>query len=217
LKAFRAKGIVTSVVEGLPSPTRPSPEAFRPRVPMRYFEHNDIIVPRKHLDEWTKWAIVVDSVDGDGTIHAFPRGGGFGLIINPVKVEEYDFIKVPQEKLENPAWKAVDVYADWVNKTYRVWSTGENWNGWAIPFFEFDEAMKYSKASLKTKHVAPTIYDPKQDAFITTFEDQPDEPQVEQATEVYIRGRGPMKLYPLGGGWTWQFIDKEKRKGKGKG
>lgn len=176
---------------------------------MRNFDHNDIIVPRMHLDEWTKWAIVVDKVDPDGTIHAFPRGGGFGLLINPRKVEEYDFIRVPEGNLRNPGWSLIRVYAEWVDKKYWVWSTGENWNGWAVPYFELKEALKYARHSQTIKGASPTVYDEARDAFVTQLEGE-DEPQVEGPTTIQVPERGEIKVYPLGGGWTWSFVNEKK-------
>lgn len=167
---------------------------------MRDFEHNDVLVPRKHLREWMKYAIIVDEVAGDGTLYAFAMGGGFRLRFDPVRVETYDFIKVPQDKLENPGWYSTDVYAEWTDKNYRVWTTGKLWNGWAMPFFEFEEALRYAK------DVDNTVYDAKRDAFVTTHEGSDDEPEVDGATIIHVRGRrDPIKVYPIGAGsWTWE-------------
>jgi hypothetical protein len=179
---------------------------------MRNFEHNAIIVPRAHLNEWVDWALVVDKVDPDGTIHAFPRGGGFHMIINPTKVEQYDFITVPKEKLENPGWSLIPVYAEWTDKKYKVWSTGENWNGWAVPYFELNEALKYAKHTQTIRGASPTVYDKARDVFVTTLENE-DEPQVEGPVTINVPGRGEIKVYPLGNGWTWSFVREKKGRG----
>jgi hypothetical protein len=147
-----------------------------------------------------KYAIIVDEVAGDGTIYAFPMGGGFRLRFDPIAVETYDFIKVPQDKLDNPGWHSTDVYAEWTDKNYRAWTTGKVWNGWQMPYFEFDEAMRYAQDA------GNTVYDPKRDAFVTTHEGSDDEPEVDGATIIHVRGRrDPIKVYPIGtGSWTWE-------------
>lgn len=174
---------------------------------MRDFQPGDIIVPRKYLREWTNSAVVVDEVGGDGTVYAFRFGyAGFRLRYSPVDVEKFDFIKVPKDKLNNPGWKSIDVFAEWIEKSYKAWSTGQHWNGWEIPYFEFEEAMKYAKDA------GNTVYDPERDAFITTHEGSDDPPDVDEATIILVRGRGPLKVYSIGGGsWTWSLAPEEER------
>lgn len=136
-------------------------------------------------------------MDADGTVHAYPLGGGFHYIFDPIKVETYDFIKVPAKLLHNPNWRATDFYAEWLEKKYRGWTTGQRWNGWAMPFFEFEEATKYAKDS------GNTVYDPARDAFVTKREDL-DEEEVDEATVILVKGRGALKVYPIGAGsWIW--------------
>jgi len=171
---------------------------------MRHFEPDDIIAPRKELKDWLKWALRVDRVDGDGTLHAFPLGGGFAYIINPMKVEEYDFVKVPAKLLNDPKWRSADVYAEWFDKKYRAWLTGQKWNGWAMPYFEFEEAMKYATDSqAEGTGAGHTAYDPVRDAFVTT-RDEGEADEVDEATVILVKGRGAIKVYPIGAGsWTW--------------
>lgn len=164
---------------------------------MRHFETGDIIAPREHLRDWLKWALMVESVDGDGTIHAAPLGGGFIYIFDPIKTENLDLVKVPAKLLNNPNWKSVEFDAEWLNKKYRGWSTGQRWNGWAMPYFEFDEAMRYANDS------GNTTFDPARDAFVSILQGD-DEEQVDEATVILVKGRGAIKVYPIGAGsWTW--------------
>ncbi len=204
LKARRAKAIVKPVAKSPFSPTG-LPYGLPP-VPgrMRHFEPDDIIAPREHLKDWLPWALRVVSQEGDGSLQAAPLGGGPVYIINPMKVEEYDFVKVPAKLLNNPKWKSVEVYAEWFEKKYRAWVTGQKWNGWAMPFFEFDEAMKYATDSQKEGTGAGmTQYDPARDAFVT-LRDDPEETEVDEATVILVKGRGALKVYPIGAGsWTW--------------
>lgn len=165
---------------------------------MREFEPHDIIAPRAHLKEWTQWGLVVHSIAGDGTIYAFPFGGGPEYEFDPVRVEEHDFVKVPRKLLYDPDWYQAEFTADWLDgRKYRGWTTGLRWNGWAMPYFEFDEAMRYAMDSGNTR------YDPEKDAFVTTFEGQ-DEPEIDEATVILVKDRGPFMVYPIGAGsWTW--------------
>ena len=170
---------------------------------MRYFERSDIIAPKDKLRDWINWALVVDKVDGDGTIHAAPMGGGFVYRFDPVKVETYDFVKVPAKLLKTPNWYSTRFYAEWLEKSYHGWSTGQRWNGWAMPHFEFEEAIRYANDAGNTK------YDPEKDAFVTTLEGE-DEPQIDEATIIIVRGRGPIVVYPIGAGsWTWSEREEE--------
>lgn len=176
---------------------------------MRSFEPGDIIVSRAHLKDWLKWALRVDSVDGDGTVRAYLLGGGFEYEIDPVKVEKYDFVKVPAKLLNNASWKSEEFFAEWFEKKYRGWSSGQRWNGWAMPYFEFDEAMKYSQDSEKlgAGFDAVTLYDPARDAFVTRKEDGD---EVDEATVILVKGRGALKVYPIGtGSWTWSIAPEE--------
>jgi hypothetical protein len=170
----------------------------------RYFHPEDVIVPRDKLKDWISWALVVHQVDGDGTLHVFPLGGGPEYLFDPVKVETFDFIKVPPERLENPGWYSADFYAEWLDKKYRGWTNGRRWNGWAMPYFELEEAQRYAKDS------GNTTYDEARDAFVTIQEGH-DEPEVDEPTMIKIRGRrDPVKVYPIGAGaWIWSEAGEE--------
>jgi hypothetical protein len=170
---------------------------------MRHFDPGDIIAPKEHLKDWLQWALRVDRMEA-GTLHAFPLSGGFEYAFDPISVERYDFVKVPAKLLNNPNWKATDFYAEWFDKKYRGWSSGQRWNGWAMPFFEFDEAMRYAKDSQEGGDgPGSTRYDPARDAFVTQRDD-PDETEVDEATVILVKGRGALKVYGIGAGsWTW--------------
>lgn len=180
-------------------------------MPERDFESGDIIVPREHLKDWLPWALRVDRMEA-GTVYAFPLGGGFGYSFDPIAVEKYDFVKVPAKLLHSPRWRATDFYAEWFDKSYRGWTTGQRWNGWAMPFFEFDEAMRYAKDSQESAGdtgASSTHYDPQRDAFVTHREDF-DEDEVDEATVILVKGRGALKVYPIGAGsWTWSERQEE--------
>lgn len=183
---------------------------------MRDFEPGDIIAPREHLKDWQDgWALVVSRMEGDGTLYAGEFGGNLVRKFDPISVERFDFVKIPKELLDNPKWHEADFYAEWFDKRYHGWSNGVTWNGWAIPFFEFDEAMKYAKDSQKEgAGVGATTYDPEKDAFVTTRDD-PDENEIDEATTIDVEGRGPIKVYSIGGSsWTWTEKKKKGRRGR---
>jgi hypothetical protein len=170
---------------------------------MRHFESGDIITPKEHLKDWLKWALRVDSIEGDGTIQAFPLGGGLVYTFGPISVEKFDFVKVPQKLLNSPNWKSVEFFAEWLDKKYRGWSNGLKWNGWAMPYFEFDEAMRYASDTNNTR------FDPLKDAFVTKREDDGEE-EIDEATVILVKGRGALKVYPIGAGsWTWSLAREE--------
>jgi hypothetical protein len=162
------------------------------------FERYDIIAPREHLEEWTTWGLVVEEVRPNGSIVAYRLGGGFNRVFSLEKIGFYDFVKVPDRLLENPTWYTGKFYAEWIDKTYRGWTTGAKWNGWAVPYFEFDEALRYANDSGNTR------YDQEKDAFVTIIEGQEDDPEIDAGTIISVPDRGDVVVYPIGAGsWTW--------------
>jgi hypothetical protein len=164
------------------------------------FVEGDVIVPRAHLRNWIEWGLVVDEVRATGAIVAHPAGGGFEFRFSPERSAIYDFVKVPEDLLRNPTWYSAEFYAEWIEKAYVGWTTGERWNGWATPHFEFDEAMRYARDAGNTR------YDRLGHAFITDIEGW-DEPEIDQALVITVPDRGRLTVYPIGSGsWTWSEV-----------
>jgi hypothetical protein len=169
---------------------------------MRHFEPGDIIAPADQIKNWIDVALVVNEVDGDGTIRASALGGGLVYEFGPLDL--YKFVKVPKKLLNDPQWRSAEFYLgdepdDW-GGVYRGWTTGQRWNGWAMPHFEFEEAMRFANAS---PGEAKTTYDREKDAFVTVMDGE-EEPYVDEGDIIIVRGRGPLVVYPVGAGnWTW--------------
>lgn len=91
--------------------------------------------------------------------------------------------------------------ADWMNGTLPGYTDGKTWNGWAMPFFEFETAKKILADMGEDESVLR--YDPDQDAFIYTNHYWPDEPNIYGSSFIEIEGR-TLKVYGLGAGfWCW--------------
>jgi hypothetical protein len=175
---------------------------------MPSFEPGDIIAPADKLKDWIEFALRVDSVEPGGDITAYDLGGGRGYRFDLMDQIRYDFVKVPNKLQHSPNWHSGDFYVmDEPDDSYRGWWNGQRWNGWAMPHFEFEEAMRFANDSPKE---ARTTYDKEQDAFVTLM-DGDDEPYVDEGTVILVRGRGPLLVYPIGAGsWTWtERTDKE--------
>ncbi len=104
---------------------------------------------------------------------------------------------------------------------------GDNWNGWAVPYFTKEQGMKvidtYGRTQLddpKVKGDLRAKYNPQRDAFIVAAhleEPQPDpdelnpeakgidQPEVFEAEEVTMPSGKKSKLYSIGGySWVWE-------------
>lgn len=78
------------------------------------------------------------------------------------------------------------------------YSSEENWNGWACPAFEKEEALKIVEAQNRINKDS-AFYDEKKDAFV--FKSTADE-EIEIYSAEITDGR---KLYPIGSGnWIWE-------------
>lgn len=79
------------------------------------------------------------------------------------------------------------------------YSIGENWNGWACPYFTFEEAIRIADAHEKILNVKITYKD-SDDMFILNPIDE-----VEEYASILIAGK---KLYPMGSfSWIWEEVE----------
>ena len=79
---------------------------------------------------------------------------------------------------------------------FEGFTDGEDWNGWACPYFPFETAQKIVAA-----HDPKTArYDEENDQFIFTVGDE---------EEVYPAvSENDRKLYPIGNGsWIWEISE----------
>lgn len=91
----------------------------------------------------------------------------------------------------------IDVFP---GQQFEGFSNGESWNGWACPYFTFEEGQKILQAHNSGE--AKGWFDDRGDQFV--FEIQ-DEKEVCPAVE-----ENGVKLYPIGSGsWIWEEINDE--------
>ncbi len=90
--------------------------------------------------------------------------------------------------------------------TFEGWTDGSDWNGWATPMFEYDEALRlvveYNTHPLgsTTKAWFDAVHD--QFCFVTEREA---EPECYSSVATNMQGR-EVRLYPIGTRvWIWEL------------
>ena len=84
------------------------------------------------------------------------------------------------------------------NVEFAGYTTGEEWNGWAQPYFDFEQASRIVEAHRTAGERA--WYDEGQDAFSFEMGDE-----VDTFPSKFIEGQ---KLYPVGAGcWIWEELE----------
>jgi hypothetical protein len=147
---------------------------------------------------------VIRDTDEDGLVYFYPFGGGFTYKVP--SSEFFERFRHYDPVLDAIRWHAVRVTGDWVEATesgpdsYAAYSTLEPWNGWAVPYFPLDEAIKIAA-------MAPELeYDKDNDLFILTSEDE-DEPERFTATTITCDGKD-ITVYGIGAGsWCWELVE----------
>jgi hypothetical protein len=86
------------------------------------------------------------------------------------------------------------------NQKFQGFTSGETWNGWACPYFTFEEAKKIVDAqNANSDHSAH--YDESNDTFVFSFSDD----EKEGYSAENIDGE---KLYGIGcGSWIWAEVE----------
>lgn len=89
------------------------------------------------------------------------------------------------------------------DKIFEGYTQGEEWNGWACPYFTFEQAQKVVEAFNEGERFegdkVEARYDAEQDAFCFFFESSGES---EDFSALTVDGR---KLYPIGSGcWIWE-------------
>ncbi len=101
----------------------------------------------------------------------------------------------------NTSFVAAQVTADWLDRNYPCFHAGEDWNGWAVPYFDFPTAMFMCEDKENNLQ-----YNEEKDAFVWTDENN-EEP--EEFTPVAILVDGvEVKTYPIGASiWCWDIVE----------
>lgn len=89
-------------------------------------------------------------------------------------------------------------------QTFSGYTLGEEWNGWACPYFTFEQANKLLETyrSMKTYEGKPlrAYYYSNTDKFCFEVDSHED---IQEFSPVEVEGK---KLYPIGSGdWIWQI------------
>jgi hypothetical protein len=100
------------------------------------------------------------------------------------------------EKAIRAAKFSLDTYG---HQEFDGFTLHEDWNGWACPYFTYDQACLLVEAH--RAHGWEARYDSQNDAFVFSFEhDGQDTPDSFPSITI-----GERKLYPIGTfGWIWE-------------
>lgn len=90
---------------------------------------------------------------------------------------------------------------------YRGYTKGDDWNGWATPYFEFEVAIQVAKDSSRLNDGTRVTYDESRDAFLYEDAAYPDEPVSFEAITIGVEDQ-EKKVYPVGTYyWTWEVAE----------
>lgn len=171
---------------------------------MSAFAKGQVIVGMDY--KYPEGALNVDDVKPDGTVVAFPIGGGFQMSFRPEALEKNRFRVVAQAEIEAVSYKAGKFVIDcWEGKTFEGWASGVPWNGWAQAYFPLKAAKRIM--GLCNKGVGgKASYKAGTDTF-TFVSEHEDEPMTCKGTKL---PGVPETVYPIGtGSWTWSRVPDE--------
>jgi hypothetical protein len=158
------------------------------------FSMGDILVPK--AKQFPEGALVVDGHDDVGRLLAHPLGGGFQLTLKAGT--EARFRVADGSERERALFRQAKFSLMDSAEHFTGWTNGENWNGWAMPHFEFAEAQRLI-AWLKT---SAGRYDVARDVFLTFNMD--DEEEMWPGCSISISDGSSIKVYGIGAGcWCW--------------
>lgn len=131
-----------------------------------------------------------------------PQGGGF---VYKVGLEDFAANFTPATI---PPYAPALVSGDWFDglEVADCYSNGRRWNGWGMPMFTYEQALKLIST-------CPTLtYDARLDAFVlpaetgeATVDAESDPDDVFAATYIDVAGVRT-KVYPIGSGsWCWSM------------
>lgn len=162
------------------------------------FTQGEILVP--HDAQFPDGAVVVDGYDEGGRLLAHPFGRGFQ---HAFATEATSHFRVADEGERGRALFRQARFSLMDSEDHFTgWANGENWNGWAMPHFEFVEAQRLI-AWLKDDKAR---YDAERDAFVTQSQDGEEELWAAQA--IAITDGSSIKVHPIGAGsWCWDAVE----------
>ena len=142
--------------------------------------------------------LVVHQHDQDGSLRAYPLGGGFELTIPARDVARFSVVTKDEA---TPIYRKARFSLDGLNDIeFEGWTADRLWNGWAMPCFEMQQAMEL--AGLLEEQLR---YDPAQDAFIGS---SGDEEEIWPCQLIDLPDGGQVKVYAIGAGsWMWDTVE----------
>lgn len=146
-------------------------------------------------------------VNWDDPSRGAALGGGFVFKLETL-FKECDFHIATEEEMR-PKWRESGFsIEDTEGFPIRGWTADKRWNGWAMPMFEFKEAMQITKL-LGLKDVLGY------EDFISHSD--PEYIEENEGVELWeaediMTPRGVVRVYPVGtGSWIWSEEDDEER------
>lgn len=132
------------------------------------------------------------------TVEFSNQGGGF---LRTMRRADFEKRLV---QTDTPPYEPVTIVAEWLDDDARLpaYSNGLLWNGWEMPYFEKDTA-------LRLMGMMPGIrYDEKRDAFIARDENA-DEDDIYGKVSILV-GDKTVDTYAIGAGsWCWESPEGE--------
>jgi hypothetical protein len=135
---------------------------------------------------------------GIDTVEYHNQGGGYGRTMPRADFEKQ------YAPAEEPSYAPVTITAEWLDDDARLpaYSNGLVWNGWAVPHFEKDAAMRLIEMMPGMR------YDAERDAFISRDEGYDEDDVYEKVT--ILVGDKSVDTYPIGAGsWCWETAQEE--------
>ncbi|MBK4737923.1 hypothetical protein [Noviherbaspirillum pedocola] len=131
--------------------------------------------------------------EADGRINIWPQGGGFSGMLS---AEEF---AAQFEVAPPPVMRRGTVTADFLDdgQVFSCYSDGSRWNGWGMPLFDKDTALKVAEA------IPGITFNEATGVFVVQFEGE--EPEEHHPQTIVCDGQ-PVVVYQIGGGWTWDQV-----------
>jgi hypothetical protein len=137
--------------------------------------------------------------DDQSIVEFYPQGGGFVRALPRIV---FDAAYKPETI--GRGFSRVLAHGDWnEGAEYVAYSDGDRWNGWSMPYFEFETAMQIITEMNESAGIVELKYDAGTDSFIYENEDWPDEPEIYGSRIIECDGE-TVKVYGVGAGsWCW--------------
>jgi hypothetical protein len=163
------------------------------------FKPNQVIV-REDLD-YPQGALVVHGYAEDGSLLAFPKGGGVQFTVPPEDVPRFSVVS---EMEKTPVYRKTRFCLEGLDdKSFEGWTCGESWNGWEMPYFE----LKTAQSVLDALGATSTFQDDKKALKANLDPSDPIEEVEWEAELLEMPDGGVVEAYPIGAGsLIWEEV-----------